>query len=133
MPEKDGIDLLNEILLTGIPTRVVLTSGNGGDLLAVAQDTMRFHGLAGGRVLAKPFRRAALVEVLTRLTNRLSARRTCVTGQATAGFPSLAEIRRRIAKVAEPVLELRGISKSFGAIRALSELTLRWSLAKCWA
>src|SRR6476469_8075417 len=27
MPEKDGIDVLNEILLTGIPVKVVLTSG----------------------------------------------------------------------------------------------------------
>jgi two-component system response regulator MtrA len=68
MPEKDGIELLNEILLTGIPTRVVLTSGNGGDLLLVAQDTMRFHGLPEAEYLAKPFRRDALVEVLARLT-----------------------------------------------------------------
>jgi CheY-like chemotaxis protein len=68
MPEKDGIELLNEILLTGIPTNVVLTSGNAGDLLPVAQDTMRFHGLPEAEYLAKPFRRAVLVEVLTRLT-----------------------------------------------------------------
>ncbi len=68
MPEKDGIELLNEILLTGIVTNVVLTSGNAGDLLALAQDTMRFHGRAEAEYLAKPFRRAALVEVLTRLT-----------------------------------------------------------------
>jgi two-component system, OmpR family, response regulator MtrA len=27
MPEKDGIDVLNEILLTGIPVKVVVTSG----------------------------------------------------------------------------------------------------------
>jgi hypothetical protein len=26
IPEKDGIDLLNEILLTGIPVKIVLTS-----------------------------------------------------------------------------------------------------------
>jgi len=68
MPEKDGVELLNEILLTGIPTRLVLTSGNGGDLLPVAQDTMRFHGLPEAEYLAKPFRRDALVEVLARLT-----------------------------------------------------------------
>src|ERR1700733_5808862 len=68
MPEKDGVELLNEILLTGIPTRVVLTSGNGGDLLPVAQDTMRFHGLPEAEYLAKPLRRDALVEVLARRT-----------------------------------------------------------------
>jgi two-component system, OmpR family, response regulator MtrA len=27
MPEKDGIDVLNEILLTGLPIKIVLTSG----------------------------------------------------------------------------------------------------------
>jgi two-component system, OmpR family, response regulator MtrA len=69
MPEKDGIELLNEILLTGIPTRVVLTSGGNGDLLAVAQETMRFHGLPDAEYLVKPFDRAALVGMLTRLTD----------------------------------------------------------------
>jgi two-component system chemotaxis response regulator CheY len=67
MPEKDGIELLNEILLTGIPTNVVLTTGNGDDLLEIAHDAMRFHRAGGAHVLAKPFRRAELVEVLTKL------------------------------------------------------------------
>ena len=42
MPEQDGIDVMNEILLTGIPTQVVLTTGDGDDLLRVAQDAIRF-------------------------------------------------------------------------------------------
>jgi CheY-like chemotaxis protein len=67
MPEQDGIDVLNEILLTGIPTRVVLTTGGGDELLRLAQDTIRFHGLPEAPVLQKPFRRAELVEVLSRL------------------------------------------------------------------
>ena len=64
MPEQDGIDVLNEILLTGIPTQVVLTTGAGEDLLRLAQDAIRFHGMAEAPVLQKPFRRADLVEVL---------------------------------------------------------------------
>jgi two-component system response regulator MtrA len=67
MPEQDGIDVLNEILLTGIPTKVVLTTGDGDDLLRVAQDAIGFHGLAEAAVLQKPFRRAELVELLSRL------------------------------------------------------------------
>jgi two-component system response regulator MtrA len=65
MPEKDGIELLDEILLTGIPTRIILTSGMGEDLLPVAQDAIRFHGGPVAIYLAKPFQRAELVDVLT--------------------------------------------------------------------
>src|SRR5262245_22243089 len=67
MPEQDGIDVLNEILLTGIPTQIVLTTGGGDDLLGLAQDAIRFHGMAEAPVLQKPFLRAELVEVLSRL------------------------------------------------------------------
>jgi len=64
MPEQDGIDVLNEVLLTGIPTQIVLTTGGGDDLLRLAQDAIQFHGMAEAPVLQKPFRRAELVEVL---------------------------------------------------------------------
>ena len=67
MPEVDGIDVLHEILLTAIPTRVVLTSGSGEELLEVGREAMRFHGAAEATVLLKPFRRAELVAVLTQL------------------------------------------------------------------
>jgi two-component system response regulator MtrA len=65
MPELDGIDVLGEILLTGIPTCVILTSGNDEALLDVALGAARFHGVANAIVLAKPFRRAELVAALT--------------------------------------------------------------------
>ena len=65
MPEQDGIDVLNEILLTAIPAQVVLTTGGGDDLLRLAQDAIRFHGMAEAPVLQKPFRRAELVDVLS--------------------------------------------------------------------
>lgn len=67
MPEQDGIDVLHEILLTGIATGVILTTGGGEDLLSVAQDVVRFHGAAEASVLHKPFRRVELVEALTSL------------------------------------------------------------------
>lgn len=67
MPEVDGIDVLHEILLTGVPTRVVLMSGSDEELLAVAAEAARFHGADNAVVLTKPFRRADLVEVLQRL------------------------------------------------------------------
>ncbi len=69
MPEKDGIDLLDEIMLTGLPTRVIQTSGNGEELLPLAQDVLAFHGAQAAVLLQKPFRRAELVAALTRLTS----------------------------------------------------------------
>jgi hypothetical protein len=52
-------------MLTGIATRVILTSGGYEELLAVARETARFHGAANAIVLAKPFRRAELIAALT--------------------------------------------------------------------
>jgi CheY-like chemotaxis protein len=67
MPEVDGIDVLHQILLTGMATRIILTSGAGEELLDVGREAVRFHGAGEAAVLAKPFRRAELVDVLTRL------------------------------------------------------------------
>src|SRR5678815_4106527 len=69
MPEQDGIDLLHEILLTGIGTGLILTTGGGDGLLSVAQDVVRFHGAAEAGVLCKPFRRAELVAALNSRMN----------------------------------------------------------------
>ena len=57
--------VLGEILLTGIPTRIILTSGGDEELLRVALEAARFHGATDAIVLAKPFRRAELVAALT--------------------------------------------------------------------
>jgi chemotaxis response regulator CheB len=67
MPEKDGIDVLNEILLTGIPAKVVLTSGYGSSILGVAEGVAKFHDNPNVATLGKPFRAAELAEVLNRL------------------------------------------------------------------
>jgi CheY-like chemotaxis protein len=63
MPEKDGIDVLHEILLTGIECRVILTSGLSEAYLRLAQGIARFYGREVG-VLRKPFRRNELVAAL---------------------------------------------------------------------
>ncbi len=68
MPEKDGIDVLNEILLTGIPVKVVLTSGFSDSYLRLAEGLARFHENEQVAILRKPFRRAELVRVLTAMT-----------------------------------------------------------------
>jgi DNA-binding response OmpR family regulator len=65
MPELDGIDVLHEILLADIPTRVILTSGGGEELLSVAEKVARFHSVEDAILLAKPFHRAELVAALT--------------------------------------------------------------------
>ena len=66
MPDVNGTTVLGELLESGVPTRVVLTSspGIGEAYLALAGGIARFHGIRPPRVLLKPFRIAELVEVL---------------------------------------------------------------------
>jgi DNA-binding NtrC family response regulator len=68
MPEKDGIDVLNEILLTGIPVKVVLTSGFGESYLRLAEGVAKFHDNQNVSILRKPFRREELMKLLADLT-----------------------------------------------------------------
>jgi CheY-like chemotaxis protein len=68
MPEKDGIDVLNEVLLTGIPVKVVLTSGFGDSFLRLAEGVAKFHDNPNVSVLRKPFRREELMKLLNDLT-----------------------------------------------------------------
>ena len=67
MPEKDGIDVLNEILLTGLPVKVILTSGFSDAYLRLAEGVAKFHEHPDVAVLRKPFRREELIELLSRL------------------------------------------------------------------
>ena len=67
MPEKDGIDVLNEILLTGYPVKVVLTSGFSESYLRLAEGVAKFHENPDVSILRKPFRREELMDLLSRL------------------------------------------------------------------
>jgi len=64
MPDKDGIDVLNELLLTGHRTRLVLTSGLSDAFLRLAEGVARFHQVEHVDVLRKPFRREELAALL---------------------------------------------------------------------
>lgn len=68
MPEKDGIDVLNEILLTGIRAKIVLTSGLSDAYLRLAEGVAKFHECDQVATLRKPFRRDELVAVLQEMT-----------------------------------------------------------------
>jgi CheY-like chemotaxis protein len=68
MPEKDGIDVLNEVLLTGIPVKIVLTSGFSDSYLRLAEGVAKFHDNPNVSVLRKPFRREELMKLLSDLT-----------------------------------------------------------------
>lgn len=68
MPEKDGIDVLNEILLTGEPARIIVTSGYGDAMLRLAQGLATFHERGHLAVLKKPVRRSDLKKLLTEST-----------------------------------------------------------------
>jgi CheY-like chemotaxis protein len=67
MPGKDGIDVLNDIVNTGIPTQIVLTSGVSEGYLRLGQAIAMFHGLAPVRILKKPFRHSELVALLSNI------------------------------------------------------------------
>jgi two-component system, response regulator YcbB len=67
MPEKDGIDVLNEVLLTGYPVKVVLTSGFSESYLRLAEGVAKFHENPDVSILRKPFRREELMDLLSRL------------------------------------------------------------------
>ena len=64
MPEKDGIEVMNELLLTGKPTRFIVSSGHGDAMLRLAQSLAAFHGSGHVSVLKKPIRRAELTALL---------------------------------------------------------------------
>lgn len=68
MPEKDGIDVLNEVLLTGIPSKIILTSGYSEAYLRLAEGAAKFHESGQVSILKKPFRRGDLIGLLTELT-----------------------------------------------------------------
>jgi two-component system, OmpR family, response regulator MtrA len=65
MPGKDGIDVLNEILATGVQTKIALISGFGDGYLNLAESLAAFHGADRFPILKKPFRNAQLVALLT--------------------------------------------------------------------
>ena len=64
MPEKDGVDVLHEMLLIGLPTKFILMSGHGVSYIHLARAAAAFHGAEQPAVLSKPFRQAALVDLL---------------------------------------------------------------------
>jgi DNA-binding response OmpR family regulator len=69
MPEKDGIDVLNEILANGIPVQIVLMSGLSEGYLRLAEAVAKLRDIEPVHILPKPFRHHELVELLTNIVN----------------------------------------------------------------
>jgi DNA-binding NtrC family response regulator len=67
MPEKDGLDVLNEVLLLDPDLNVVLISGYGDAWLELGQSVSEFHRRGTTEVLHKPFRAETLRATLSRL------------------------------------------------------------------
>lgn len=72
MPEEDGLDLLDELLLTGIPTRFVLICEFGRAYIRLAERIAQFHRAEIAAVVHKPFRRGDLARTLTRLVDDIA-------------------------------------------------------------
>lgn len=68
MPEKDGLDVLNEVLVIDPTVRLVLISGYGDSYLRLGEAVSKFHRDRGAEILHKPFRAEALRELLRRMT-----------------------------------------------------------------
>lgn len=64
MPGTDGLDVLHEMLLIGLPTKFILMSGYGVSYMRLARGVAAFYGVEQPAVLTKPFRRMALVDLL---------------------------------------------------------------------
>jgi CheY-like chemotaxis protein len=64
MPEKDGIEVLDEMMLTGRPAKFIVMSGYGESYLRLAQGVAVFHGAEQVAILRKPFRREELEAML---------------------------------------------------------------------
>jgi DNA-binding response OmpR family regulator len=65
MPDIDGIDILNQVLAAGTGAKIVVMSGYGKSYLQLGRAVAEFHEHPGITTLAKPFRRADLVALLT--------------------------------------------------------------------
>jgi DNA-binding response OmpR family regulator len=70
MPDIDGIDVLNLILASGTAAKVVVMSGYGSSYLQLGKAVAVFHEHPDITTLAKPFRRADLIELLAPQSTR---------------------------------------------------------------
>lgn len=64
MPEKDGVDVLQELMLTGVDSKIILTSGFTESYARLAEDVASFHNKGPLRLLKRPFRRDHLMALL---------------------------------------------------------------------
>jgi CheY-like chemotaxis protein len=65
MPGIDGIDVLNQILALRAPDSIIVMSGYGQSYLRLGEAVGKFHDHDKITMLAKPFRRAELIALLT--------------------------------------------------------------------
>ena len=69
MPEKDGIDVLNEMLATGMQARIIVMTGYGDSYLRLAEGLARFHANNQVSVMRKPFRHDYLADLLQKVSD----------------------------------------------------------------
>ena len=65
MPSIDGIDVLNQILALGARGSIIVMSGYGQSYLRLGEAVGKFHEHHNVVMLAKPFRRAELIALLS--------------------------------------------------------------------
>jgi CheY-like chemotaxis protein len=77
MPEVDGIDVLHKILALGTSTEIIVMSGFGRGYLQLGTDVVAFHDHPPILTLAKPFRKAQLTALLSRVAETIATRQAC--------------------------------------------------------
>jgi DNA-binding response OmpR family regulator len=65
MPEKDGLEVLEELLLIATSARIIVTTGQTPGYLRVAEGMAEFHEHRNIATLPKPFTRESLLKELS--------------------------------------------------------------------
>lgn len=96
MPEKDGIDVLYEIVPTDVDTKFILISGYGDGFLRMGERIVREYRRAPVAFLKKPSRHEELVSILTAIQAcaepvRFSTKREIFDRSAAARLPRAAD------------------------------------------
>lgn len=85
MPEKDGVEVADEVLLTGIPVGIIFASGYGSAYLSMARGVAEYHDNKNVALLGKPFRRHELAEVLQGVCDAAEAQRIAMEARELPG------------------------------------------------
>lgn len=69
MPNRDGLELIGHLATRNYPGQIVIMSGKDERYIQMSSTIGKTRGLSVAGTLTKPFRKGALLELLTRLSS----------------------------------------------------------------